>query len=70
MIKEKLPLCKYAKDCSQGVRVIVRCTLTNDLCPMIRWCPVHNCPRMNDRFKSDGCKIAKREAIKRKDGGD
>ncbi len=69
MNREKLPLCKYALNCSQGVRVIVRCTLTNDLCPLIRWCPVHNCPRMNDKYDSYGCGAERREDYKRKDGG-
>lgn len=69
MIKSKLPLCKYARDDSQGMRVLVRCTLTKELCPMIRWCPVHNCPKMNDKFKSGGCKKAILEDNKRKEGG-
>lgn len=68
-MKEKLPLCKYCKDCSTGIRVIVKCTLTNDLCPMIRWCPVHNCPKMNETFKMGGCKIGMKEDFKRKEGG-
>lgn len=69
MIRDKLPLCSYAVDDSYGCRVIVKCTLTNEICPMIRWCPVHNCPRMNDKFTSAGCKLAKIEDAKRKEGG-
>lgn len=69
--KQKLPLCEYAKDVSEGMRVIVKCTITNNLCPMIRWCPVNSCPKMNDKFKSEGCNIAIKKKIKdRKDGGD
>lgn len=68
-MKQKLPLCKYAKDCSTGIRVIVKCTLTNDLCPMIRWCPVNSCPKMNETFKSSGCKIGIRKDFERGEGG-
>ena len=64
----KLPLCKYARDESQVHRVVVTCTLTGKLCPMIRWCPVHNCPRMNENYKTEGCKTAKKEDS-RKEGG-
>ena len=67
--KQKLPLCEYAKDMSQGMRVIVKCTITNDLCPMIRWCPVNSCPKMNDKFKSNGCGIARRQKYNEKGGG-
>lgn len=74
MTRVKLPLCKYARDDSNGVRITVMCTITNKSCPMIRWCPVHNCPRMNDKFKSSGCNLANREdrflkSQDRKEGG-
>lgn len=75
MIKrEKLPLCKYASDESYGCRCIVKCTVTGDLCGMIRWCPVNNCPRMGDVYKRSGCNIAIKEDFRRerddkKDGG-
>lgn len=69
MNNEKLPLCKYALNCSQGSRVLVKCTITKDFCPKIRWCPVHNCPRMNEKYESYGCGIEIKEDIKRKEGG-
>lgn len=68
MKKVKLPLCKYAKDWSTGTRVLVKCTITKDLCPMIRWCPVHSCPRMNDKYKTNGCGIGIKEDLKEKKG--
>ena len=51
----------------------MKCTVTGDLCGMIRWCPVNSCPRMGDVYKRSGCNIAIKEDFKRerkeKDGG-
>ena len=69
MRRVKLPLCKYAQDESTGNRVLVKCTITNDLCPMIRWCPANNCPRMNDKYKSNGCKMAIKKDNEERLGG-
>lgn len=63
--KEKLPLCKYALDTSSGCRCLVKCTVTGDLCGMIRWCPVNSCPRMGDKYKRSGCMVAIREDFKK-----
>ena len=70
MIKrEKLPLCKYALDTSSGCRCTVQCTVTGDLCGMIRWCPVNNCPRMGEKYKRSGCMIEIREDFKKEKKG-
>lgn len=63
--KEKLPLCKYARDGSYGMRCLVKCTVTGQLCGMIRWCPVNNCPRMGDKYRRSGCTVAMKEDFKK-----
>lgn len=49
------PLCEYAENRSNSIKVDVKCTLTGAPCSMIRWCSHQRTVKMNDLYKKFDC---------------
>lgn len=61
------PLCEYAINRSNSVRVDVKCSITNRPCGMVRWCTIQRCVKMGDLYKKFDCPTKKQ---KKEKGGD